>query len=186
MHGFERDLRANSNLMAAVQTDDFARALYAALSNVQWLGAPDETAPRGIQRFSCSWRSAGGFVADLRGDGEDYLDFYLSGNEGTVRADVREVLSKCGWRPASREDALLDEEELKRLIAEWKTRPARHVEPWLAKFDREKMDFGAVEPETVPDVDLDNARYQDILRWLSETARVSATEAEIGWDLLPL
>jgi hypothetical protein len=51
--------------------------------------------------YSCSWRYAGGLVADLREQGEDYLDFYCSGGEGRVASDVREALAKLGWEPES-------------------------------------------------------------------------------------
>ena len=59
-------------------SDAYAQNLYAALCNNSfqkqdvWLILKDAY-------WSCSWRSAGGIVADLRDCGEDYMDWYCSG-----------------------------------------------------------------------------------------------------------
>lgn len=53
--------------------------------------------------YSCSWRYAGGLVADMRDKGEDYLDFYCSGHEGQVNETVAYWLNKLEW--------FVDEEE---------------------------------------------------------------------------
>lgn len=73
------------------EDDEFAIALYGALCNVDWK-------KDGIH-WSCSWRHAGGIVADLRDCGEDYLHFYCSGNEGEVDTRVSDILGKLGWTP---------------------------------------------------------------------------------------
>lgn len=49
--------------------------------------------------YSCSWRYAGGLVAEIRDQGEDYMDFYCSGNEGEVDECVAEDLASLGWIP---------------------------------------------------------------------------------------
>ena len=60
--------------------------------------------------WSCSWRSAGGIVAELRGQG-DYIDWYCSGimgvgeadsfqgyvSESTVTDEIRQDLFAIGW-----------------------------------------------------------------------------------------
>ncbi len=54
--------------------------------------------------YSCSWRYAGGMIADLRGLGEDYMDFYCSGGEGLVDPEIEEDLYKLGWMVADEEE----------------------------------------------------------------------------------
>jgi len=54
--------------------------------------------------WSCSWRYAGGIVANMRIEG-DYLDYYCAGlfnddlsvQEGKVTDEVREDFLKLGW-----------------------------------------------------------------------------------------
>lgn len=75
------------------------QAVYAALCNVVWQCTPTE------QEYSCSWRYAGGLVAEIVGAGEDYMDYYCSGYhkgnvpEGKVTAEVAKALADYGWRP---------------------------------------------------------------------------------------
>lgn len=56
--------------------------------------------------YGCSWRYAGGLIADLRnlalGTSEDYMNYYCSGSfegvpEGTVTEEIEEDLNKLGW-----------------------------------------------------------------------------------------
>ncbi|HEY3828443.1 MAG TPA: hypothetical protein VGL57_04525 [Solirubrobacteraceae bacterium] len=77
----------------AATEDGFASELYAALCNMQWRH------PQQSELVSMSWRCAGGEVADLAGRGEDYLDYYCSGNEGTVSRRVGEAMAALGWTP---------------------------------------------------------------------------------------
>lgn len=92
-HDFEADLR--SVLGEGMRTDDsLAQEVYAALCNVDWEHEDGS-------RYSCSWRYAGGLVAEIRTgtDGsESYLDWYCSGNEGRVSERVDEALAPTGWR----------------------------------------------------------------------------------------
>ena len=48
--------------------------------------------------FSCSWRYAGGLIAQIRSKGENYLDFYCSGNEGKVSEEIKKDLNEMGWK----------------------------------------------------------------------------------------
>ena len=46
--------------------------------------------------WSCSWRYAGGILADIMGEG-DYMDWYCGGLEGTVDEEVEQDLYNLGW-----------------------------------------------------------------------------------------
>lgn len=72
--------------------DTFAKQLYAALCNVLWKHSENE-------EYGCTWRYAGEIVADLRDKGEDYMDFYFSGNEGVVHENISKILLCYGWTP---------------------------------------------------------------------------------------
>lgn len=113
------EMEAAEWFVAKVQDKRYAQNLYAALCNMRWQ-------PREVfeilrdEYWTCSWRSAGSIVADLRRSNEDYLDFYCSGmsasynyredqqqldrmgyvNEGTVTDEIREDLLKLGWQPS--------------------------------------------------------------------------------------
>jgi hypothetical protein len=85
---FEEHLRAA--LAGRMADRDFAVEVYRSLCNVQWQH-------RDGSRYSCSWRYAGGLVAEIRDEDEDYIDFYCSGAEGRVNGDVEEALAEHGW-----------------------------------------------------------------------------------------
>ena len=89
---FKKDILA---LSEKLQDESYARAFYAALCNVQWLHFSET--PEGAN--GCTWRYAGGIVAEMRGCGEDYMDFYCSGNEGRVREDVYKDMKALGYKP---------------------------------------------------------------------------------------
>ena len=77
---------------------EFAQECYAALCNMQWQRIDD---PEVI--YSCSWRYAGGLIAEIRRGGEDYLTWYCSGigsgtPEGIVTQRVREAFNSLGWK----------------------------------------------------------------------------------------
>ena len=111
----EYDLRSNKWICDKTKsTKTYAQNLYAALCNQDW--QRNEVWPLlKDQRWSCSWRHAGGIVADMREEG-DYIDWYCSGiqsepdenwidlghvSEGTVTDQIREDLFKLGWLPAN-------------------------------------------------------------------------------------
>ncbi len=75
----------------------YSQNLYAALCNNRFFYGEEE--------WTCSWRFAGGLVADLRDCGEDYLDWYCSGMnnkegyvpESVVTEEIQLDLMKLGW-----------------------------------------------------------------------------------------
>ena len=77
----EQDLMASPLMLAKVRESNvYAQNLYAAMCNQEF--AKNEVWPqlRG-ETWSCSWRYAGGIIADMRDQG-DYMDWYCSGIQG--------------------------------------------------------------------------------------------------------
>lgn len=84
-NNLEYDLRSNVRIVEKCRRSKiYSQNLYAALCNTEWQKL--EVMPiLKDQTWSCSWRYAGGIVADLRGEG-DYIDWYCSG----IRGDATE------------------------------------------------------------------------------------------------
>ena len=128
-HRFDNDAQRENNLewdiMTAewftdkVQTSNaYAQNLYAAFCNNEFQKL-DVIPILKNQTWSCSWRSAGGIVAEIRGEG-DYIDWYCSGimspeeedggtktgyvAESVVTDEIREDLKKIGWIVVDNED----------------------------------------------------------------------------------
>jgi hypothetical protein len=108
------------DLVDKVRNNDvYAQNLYAAMCNQEWQ-YQDVWTVLTDKTWSCSWRSAGGIVADIRGEG-DYMDWYCSGMikshpdddicgaeivnhyvpEGTVTEEIRWDLAQIGWHPVN-------------------------------------------------------------------------------------
>ena len=114
----EYDLRSTKWICDKVKSNKtYAQNLYAAMCNMEFV--KNEVWPLlKNQRWSASWRSAGGIVADMREEG-DYIDWYCSGiqgepdedwvdlghvSEGNVTDEIREDLLRLGWIPKEWED----------------------------------------------------------------------------------
>lgn len=86
-------------LRSKLKDRKYAQAVYAAMCN-------NEFEKEG-EKWSCSWRYAGGMVARLRGEKEMYLDYYCSGigseldeptvPEGVITDEVRKDIETLGW-----------------------------------------------------------------------------------------
>jgi hypothetical protein len=117
----EYDLRSSEWMCAKVRNSEtYAQNLYAAMCNMQFIKL-DVLPILKNQRWSASWRSAGGIVADMRQEG-DYIDWYCSGigneglgngdfdgdkgyvPEGTVTDEIRMDLQQLGWLPTPWDD----------------------------------------------------------------------------------
>ena len=117
----EYDLRTTEWILEKARTrDDYAQNIYAAMCNMRWQRL-DVFPILKDEYWSCSWRSAGGIVADMLQKG-DYIDWYCSGMgglstydveegnklmsekkyvpEGTVTEEIREDFQKLGWIPS--------------------------------------------------------------------------------------
>lgn len=126
-NNLEYDLRTTEWILEKSRGDEvYAQHIYAALCNTDW----QRTEPWPIlknQTWSCSWRHAGGIVADMLEEG-DYIDWYCSGiggerddyeewsktateeqlenykksqayvGEGTVTDEIKADFLKLGWQ----------------------------------------------------------------------------------------
>ena len=117
-NNLEYDLRSTKWICdRAKSTKTYAQNLYAAMCNQDWQRNDVWPLLKG-ETWSCSWRYAGGIVADMREEG-DYIDWYCSGiqgepdadwvdlghvSEGTVTDQIREDLFQLGWIPKERDD----------------------------------------------------------------------------------
>lgn len=82
-----KQILIDSNKMSDIT---FANKVYANLCNLVWYDYIND------EVISQSWRGAGGFVASIRNIGEDYIDFYCSGNEGEVDPEIEELFNMNG------------------------------------------------------------------------------------------
>lgn len=132
-NNLEYDLRSTNWILNKVRESNvYAQNLYAAMCNREFV-KNDVWPVLKDERWSCSWRYAGGIIADMQGEG-DYIDWYCSGiksdlvlsaeefnklteeqklhyidrefyvGEGNVTDEIREDLLKLGW-------IVLDDEE---------------------------------------------------------------------------
>lgn len=98
-NNMEYDLRITDWILQKVRMSDaYAQNLYAAMCNREFI-KNDVWPLLKEERWSCSWRHAGGIIADMQGKG-DYIDWYCSGIRG-----AREVLSNDDFQ------ALTDEQK---------------------------------------------------------------------------
>jgi hypothetical protein len=123
-NNMEYDMRTSDWMVTKVRSSEgYAQNLYAAMCNREF--QKNEVWPLlKDQHWGCSWRYAGGIVADMRGEG-DYIDWYCSGiqgmdddqfqeldaeskerylymknnfvGEGVVTDEIRQDLEKLGW-----------------------------------------------------------------------------------------
>jgi hypothetical protein len=117
-NNLEYDLRTTEWILEKARTRvDYAQNIYAAMCNMRWQRL-DVFPILKEEYWSCSWRSAGGIVADMLQKG-DYIDWYCSGignaelgngltgadgtgyvPEGVVTEEIRADFQKLGWIPS--------------------------------------------------------------------------------------
>ena len=126
-HNLAFDMCQAQWLVDKVRTNEvYAQNLYAALCNNEFQEQELFELLKG-QTWSCTWRSAGGIIADMREQG-DYMDWYCSGikgnkddidyaaalekgydlknyvAEGVITEEILEDLAKLGWIPVESVD----------------------------------------------------------------------------------
>jgi len=112
-NNLEYDLRTTEWILEKVRNSDkYAQNLYASMCNREFI-KNDVWPILTEQKWSCSWRHAGGVIADMKQEG-DYINWYCSGigdglgngdkdrskgyvSEGVVTDEIREDLLKLGW-----------------------------------------------------------------------------------------
>jgi hypothetical protein len=105
----ERDIYLSERIRnKAVNNDIYCENLYAALCNNEFQKM-EVTPILADDRWSCSWRYAGGIASKLFNDmaGEDYMQYYCTGmgirdaegyvGEGIVTEEIANDLSSIGW-----------------------------------------------------------------------------------------
>ena len=90
-NNLEYDLRSTDWILAKARaSESYSQNLYAALCNNEFRKIEIVAILRD-DRWSCSWRYAGGIIADMLGKG-DYMDWYCSGIRGGVtQEDIAEM-----------------------------------------------------------------------------------------------
>jgi hypothetical protein len=82
LNNLEYDLRTTDWILAKVRSNEsYAQNLYAAMCNNSFMRNQPWPILKDDQ-WSCSWRYAGGIIADMRQEG-DYMDWYCSGIRDT-------------------------------------------------------------------------------------------------------
>lgn len=114
-NSMEYDLLTTDWILEKVRSSkSYAQNLYAAMCNRDFQKM-DVLPILKEQTWSCSWRYAGGIIADMRQEG-DYIDWYCSGirndgyqddpesiepdshvSEGIVTEEIKEDLKRLGW-----------------------------------------------------------------------------------------
>jgi hypothetical protein len=88
----EYDLRTTQWILEKVRNSEaYAQNLYASMCNTDFI-KNDVWPILSEKRWSCSWRYAGGIIADMRQEG-DYIDWYCSGIKNSLTEDELKELN---------------------------------------------------------------------------------------------
>jgi hypothetical protein len=105
-----REMMDDDTIVNHLKDISIATDFYRALCNMRWkkITALDKQEQiidklKGIDSliWSCSWRSSGGIIADIRNKHynttEDYMDYYCAGQEGEISPLVERCFNDIGW-----------------------------------------------------------------------------------------
>jgi hypothetical protein len=113
-NNLEWDLRTTHWILERVRASDrYAQNLYAALCNNSFCPT-DSFEILSERSWSCSWRYAGGIIADMQEAG-DYLDWYCSGTGGSMDYIDNETVEQMQTRTGYISEGVVTEEILQDL-----------------------------------------------------------------------
>ena len=93
VNNLEYDLLTTDWILEKVRNDEaYAQNLYASMCNTDFV-RNDVWPLLTDKRWSCSWRYAGGIIADMRQEG-DYIDWYCSGIRGDIAESFNPTLEQ--------------------------------------------------------------------------------------------
>lgn len=159
----ETELGACEDFLSLLKERAWAEQAYLLFPNREWISE------RG--RFSLSWRAAGGFIADARGDGETYLDYYIPYCWGTIVEDhamqerLEGLLAALGWREVGPDDRARFFLDGLRVLVLAEDRPAGPVPEWYRSVAERSP-----EPDELP------TRLIDRVHLLARRGQVSQEE----------
>lgn len=89
---FEQDLKFHL-AEKMKESEEFCVEVWSALANVNWYH------PESHDEYGCSFRYAGGLIAEILGDYSDmnYMKWYCSGPYATVSDTIARAMKKSGW-----------------------------------------------------------------------------------------
>ncbi len=106
----DEEMEQDSTILGYLEDKDVATDFYRALCNMRWRKIADISDEemvidklKGVDSlvWSCSWRSSGGIIADIRNKHynttEDYMDYYCAGQEGEISPLVEKCFNDIGW-----------------------------------------------------------------------------------------
>jgi hypothetical protein len=133
----EADLAHDDALRRRLADEAFADVLFAYLRNGEFWKEGGE------RIWSIGHSSAGALVANLRGHGDIYTDYYPFGGAekaavqekmATWSAEITSMLQVLGWRRATVEDKTVAATYTRRDLASWEERPAGETPAWATKL----------------------------------------------------
>jgi hypothetical protein len=139
----EEALRNDTEFLALLKDEIFACAAYQSFCNEVYIN--DDR-----QRFSCSWRYAGGLIAELRNEGEDYIDYYMDFVKGELfdqtdpyKNTIQQIYNRLGWRLLTVDDQVQDFKVASVLLTEKLNLPKTSTPDWYGVFKEHIKDWDA-------------------------------------------